>query len=111
MRTGTRESRPIGRSTLPDLAGRAVHMDIAGLDPALQPAAGMIGQQPRQHLVQPVGPRTVRHGYKLRFTPGIFVGKTQEFVVGNEICAGGCIRHGDKSYNQPAMLPPRIRFS
>ncbi|MNR30226.1 hypothetical protein D3C85_1476710 [compost metagenome] len=62
---------------LPDFAGRAVDQHVAGLDPPLQSVAGMVGQQACQHLVQPVGARGGRHGYKLRLPPrgiGVFVG-------------------------------------
>ncbi len=100
-----------GADRLADLAWRPIDQDVAGFDPALQAVAGMVGQEAGQNLVEPVGARGGRHGYKLRLPAAGFVEIFVGAIVGNKICAGGCIRHGDKSYNQPAMLTPRIRFS
>ncbi|CFO01623.1 Uncharacterised protein [Bordetella pertussis] len=85
-----------GADRLAHLGLGAVYQNVTGLDPALQPAARMARQQPRQHLVQAVCRGIRRHR------------EQQRFVVGKQVYTGGCIRHEDKSYNQPAMLTPRI---
>ena len=106
---------PVGRSDEGAYPGRRpIDPHMAVFDPALQAAAGMLGKQRGQHLVEPVGALPGGHREKGRLARrrNIVQGLVQGFVRAHAIgvcprfgsgppmrVAGGYIRHGDKSYN------------
>src|SRR5690606_36344199 len=73
-----------------------IDQDMASRYPPLQAAARMVGQQLRQYLVQALRPCVDRQS-------------DLQGLRGRETFFGNIrVRHGDKSYNQRAMLTPRM---
>ena len=83
----------VGADHLPDLGRAAVDQHLAGLDPTLQAAAGMLGHEARQHLVQAIGP-----------VPGGTVSSCGAPAAAWEDEPG---RNSDRNRDQPRGLRPR----
>jgi len=95
------------------LGRHPVDPHVAVFDPALQAAAGMLGKQRGQHLVEPVGALPGGHREEGRFARralcrDVVQGFVRAHAIGVGPCFGGgapmgvagsYIRHGDKSYN------------